>query len=77
MKERIKYTNENMGNVRVIRDFVPGPEQLVLTEQKVKVSISLSKSSLEFFKSRASRYHTAYPRMIRNRLDAYALQHMK
>ena len=77
MKQRIKYTDEDMGNVRVVDDFLPSPEQLALKEEKVKVTISLSKSSLEFFKSQASRYHTAYQRMIRNLLDAYALQHMK
>ena len=48
-----------------------------LKEEKVKVTISLSKSSLHFFKTQADRYHTAYQRMIRNLLDAYALQHMK
>lgn len=77
MKQRIKYTDENMGNVRVVDDFLPNPEQLALKDEKVKVTISLSKSSLRFFKSRADKYHTAYQRMIRNLLDAYALQHMK
>lgn len=77
MKQKIKYTDENMGNVRVVDDFLPSPEQLALKEEKVKVTISLSKSSLRFFKSQADKYHTAYQRMIRNLLDAYALQHMK
>ena len=77
MKPRIKYTNEDIGDVRVVDDFLPSPKQLALKEEKVKVTISLSKSSLEFFKSEANRYHTAYQRMIRNLLDAYAIQHMK
>jgi len=77
MKPRIKYTDGNMSNVRVVDDFLPSPEQLALKEENVKVTISLSKSSLRFFKSQAERYHTAYQRMIRNLLDAYALQHMK
>ena len=77
MKQKIKYTDEAMGNVRVVDDFLPNPEQLALKEEKVKVTISLSKSSLQFFKTQADRYHTAYQRMIRNLLDAYALQHMK
>ena len=77
MKQKIKYTDEDMGNVRVVDDFLPSPEQLALKEEKVKVTISLSKSSLQFFKTQADRYHTAYQRMIRNLLDAYAVQHMK
>ena len=77
MKQKIKYTDEAMGNVRVVDDFLPSPEQLALKEEKVKVTISLSKSSLQFFKTQADRYHTAYQRMIRNLLDAYAVQHMK
>lgn len=77
MKRKIKYTNEDMGSLRVVDDFLPSPEQLALKEEKVKVTISLSKSSLRFFKSQADKYHTAYQRMIRNLLDAYALQHMK
>ena len=77
MKPKIKYTDEDMGSTRVVEDFLPSPEQLALKEEKVKVTISLSKSSLRFFKSQADKYHTAYQRMIRNLLDAYAMQHMK
>lgn len=77
MKKKIEYTDEDMGTVRVVDDFLPSPEQLALKEEKVKVTISLSKSSLRFFKTQAEKYHTAYQRMIRNLLDAYALQHLK
>lgn len=76
MKHRIKYTDEHMGRLKVVEDFLPNPEQLALKDEKVKITISLSRSSLQFFKAQADRYHTAYQRMIRNLLDAYALQHM-
>ena len=49
MKSKIKYTNEPLGKIRVVRDFLPPPEQLVLKEDKVKITISLSKSSIDFF----------------------------
>lgn len=75
MKSKIKYTNEPMGKVRVVKDFLPSPKQLAFQEEKVKVTISLSRASLEFFKEQANRHHTAYQKMIRNLLDAYALQH--
>jgi predicted DNA binding CopG/RHH family protein len=77
MKKTIKYTNEPMGKVRVVKDFLPSPDQLAFKEEKVKVTISLSRNSLDFFKDQAQRHQTAYQKMIRNLLDAYALQHMK
>ena len=45
MKEKIKYKNEPMGKVRVVSDFLPSPEELVLKDETVKVTISLSKTS--------------------------------
>jgi len=66
-----------MGRTRVVKDFLPSPDQLAFKEQKVKVTISLSRASLEFFKDQAHRHRTAYQKMIRNLLDAYAVQHMK
>jgi predicted DNA binding CopG/RHH family protein len=77
MKSKITYTDEPLGNLKVVQDFLPSPEQLALKDEKVKVTISLSKASLQFFKAQAEKHHTAYQRMIRNLLDAYALQHTK
>jgi predicted DNA binding CopG/RHH family protein len=37
----------------------------------VKVTLALSKSSVEFFKSEAAKHHTQYQRMIRRLLDSY------
>jgi len=77
MKNKITYTDEPMGKVRVVADFLPSPEQLAFREEKVKITISLSKASLDFFKEQAHLHKTAYQKMIRNLLDAYAVQHMK
>ncbi|MBW1767175.1 MAG: CopG family transcriptional regulator [Deltaproteobacteria bacterium] len=72
MKERIKYTDEPIGKVRVIKDFLPSPEELALKEEMVKVTISLSKTSVDFFKDEAKKYNTQYQKMIRRLLDDYA-----
>jgi predicted DNA binding CopG/RHH family protein len=72
MKNRIAYTDEPMGDLKVVRDFLPRPEDLVFEEDTVKVTISLSRSSVEFFKKEARRHHTAYQKMIRRLLDLYA-----
>ena len=71
MKTKIKYTNEPI-EAKVIMDFLPPPEELAFREEGVKVTIALSKKSIEFFKSEASKHHTQYQRMIRQLLDMYA-----
>jgi hypothetical protein len=75
MSERIKYTNEPLGNLRVVPDFLPRPEDLVFRDDGVKVTIFLSKRSVEFFKNEARKHNTQYQRMIRRLLDAYAVHH--
>jgi hypothetical protein len=75
MKSKIKYTDEPMGKVKVIADFLPSPEDLALKNETVKVTISLSKTSVDFFKKEAKKYNTQYQKMIRRLLDEYtALQ---
>jgi predicted DNA binding CopG/RHH family protein len=60
-----------MGELRVIKDFLPLPDQLVLKEENVKVTISLKKSSVEFFKKEAKKRHISYQKMIRQLIDWY------
>jgi hypothetical protein len=72
MRKRIKYTDEPLGEVRVVRDFLPPPDQLVFREEPVKVTIALSRRSVEFFKAEATRHRTQYQKMIRRLLDQYA-----
>ena len=74
MKEKIKYTDEPMENVKVITDFLPSPEELVFKEETVKVTIALSKTSVEFFKEIALKNRTQYQKMIRRLLDEYVLR---
>jgi len=74
MKNATRYTDERLGELRVVRDFLPPPEQLVLKEDTVKVTISLSRSSVEFFKNLANQHGTQYQKMIRHLLDLYVTQ---
>ena len=75
-KKRIKYTDEPLGEIRIIDDFLPPPEELVFKEENVKVTITLSKASIEFFKKEAKKHKTQYQKMIRHLLDIYAEHHM-
>ena len=77
MKSKIKYTDEPMGDLRVVKDFLPPPDQLALKEENVKITISLRKSSVDFFKKEAQRHHTSYQKMIRRVIDWYASQYQK
>ena len=71
MKSKIKYTSEPL-KMEVVEDFLPPPEELVLKQDTVKVTIGLSKPTIEFFKTQARRNHTQYQKMIRHLLDLYA-----
>ena len=41
MKNKIKYTDEPMGKLKIIKDFLPKPEELALKEENIKITISL------------------------------------
>jgi predicted DNA binding CopG/RHH family protein len=58
--------------VRVVEDFLPSPDALVPREENVKVTLSLSRRSVDFFKQAAKARRVPYQRMIRALVDAYA-----
>ena len=72
MNAKIKYSDEDIGDVQVIPDFLPTPQELAFKEDTVKVTIALSKESVEFFKKEAIKHNTQYQKMIRRLLDVYA-----
>ena len=72
MKKKIIYSKGEIGDVEIINDFLPEPKNLVLKNDSVKITISLSKDSVKFFKSQASKHHIPYQKMIKNLLDKYA-----
>ena len=71
MKKKIKYSEEKIGNVKIVKDFLPRPEELVFKEDTVKITLNLSKSSIEFFKEIAQKHWSQYQKVIRNLLDRY------
>ncbi|MDA3918994.1 MAG: CopG family transcriptional regulator [Deltaproteobacteria bacterium] len=72
MKKKINDTDEPMGAVKVVPDFLPSPEELALKDETIKITIVLSKASVDFFKNEAQKYNTQYQKMIRRLLDEYA-----
>lgn len=71
MKKKIKYSDEKIGEIEVIKDFLPKPENLVFKENTVKITLNLSKSSIDFFKGIARKNGSQYQKIIRNLLDKY------
>ena len=71
MSKKIKYTDEPLGKLRVVSDFLPSPDELAFRDDTVKVTIALSKSSVAFFKREAKKHNTQYQKMIRRLLDVY------
>jgi len=76
-KENIKYTDEPIQIGEEVPNFLPKPEDLVFTESKKKVTISLEENSVAFFKREAQRLKVPYQRMIRNLLNEYVNHHKK
>jgi hypothetical protein len=72
MSGKTKYTDEAIGRLKIVDDFLPPPDQLAFRDETVKVTITLSKASVEFFKREAKRRGTPYQAMIRKLLDHYA-----
>jgi predicted DNA binding CopG/RHH family protein len=76
MKNKISYSDGPIGEVKVVDDFLPPPEELAFREETVKVTIALSKASVEFFKQEAAKHQVSYQKMIRRLLDEYTLRHI-
>ncbi len=71
MSKTIQYSNEPIGDLNLIPDFLPSPEELALKQQNTKVTISLSSESVAYFKDTAKKHHMQYQKMIRQLLDEY------
>ena len=75
MKKKIKYSDEPLDEVRIVEDFLSPPENLVFRDETVKITIALSRQSIEFFKQIAKKHSTQYQKLIRRLLDEYAVRH--
>ncbi len=67
-----RHSDEPVGKLTLVDDFLPSPEELFPKEKVVKVTIALDASTIEFFKLQASKFSTKYQRMMREVLKGYA-----
>ena len=72
MKKKIVYTDEPI-NAMVVENFLPSPDKLIFNEKKSRVTLTLSKKSLDFFKDAAKKHSASYQGMIRRLIDYYVV----
>ena len=75
MSRKTTLPDKPFGKLTRVKDFLPPPSQLVPREETVKVTLALSKESVEFFKEKAKKNKVPYQRMIRSLVDQYVGQH--
>lgn len=76
MNSQIQYSDEPLGEIRMVPDFLPSPEELALKSKNTKITISLSAESVAYFKDVAKKHHMQYQKIIRELLDEY-VEHQK
>ena len=61
------------GRMQEVEDFLPAPEDLIFRAEPemVKVTLTLHKETVDYFKDQAERLDASYQRMIRNLLSEY------
>ncbi len=63
---------EAIRSATVIDEFRPVPDELIPRDETVKVIISLTQKSVDFFKVSAEKQGVPYQTMIRKVLDLYS-----
>ena len=74
MNKKIKapeYTDEPIQLGERVTDFLPSPAELAMADETIKVTITLSRRSVDFFKKASQDEHVPYQKMIRRLLDDY------
>jgi predicted DNA binding CopG/RHH family protein len=77
MKKKTVYTEapKNVSKAitkgEIVADFLPPPYELVKKEPKAKITITLNRGSIDFFKKHARKNNVKYQTMINEVLDKY------
>jgi uncharacterized protein (DUF4415 family) len=79
MKKKIKYSNKfakdqkiDAKSLKVIKDFLPSPEELFPKEEKVKITIEIDVETYQFFQNLALSFDKKYQPLMREILRQYA-----
>lgn len=76
MRKKIHYEENPFGEVKLGKQIslprLPSPKELCYAEEQTKITLSVSKGSLSFFKEQAKKFNIPYQVMIRRLLDHYS-----
>lgn len=61
-----------VGKATRVIDFLPPPELLFKNDERIKITIEIEESTLEFFKEQANKTGNKYQRLMRQVLKQYA-----
>lgn len=70
-QDEVHYTDESLEFGESVSDFLPSPDELAQAERRVKITISLSAESVEYFQCVADQHRVSYQKLIRRLLDEY------
>ncbi|MGK7933672.1 MAG: hypothetical protein AB4041_19880, partial [Microcystaceae cyanobacterium] len=59
---------------KVVKDFLPSPDQLIPRKNKVKVTLELNEETISFFQAEAQKKQTSYQEIISVLVNQYAQQ---
>lgn len=83
MKKQTKYTKAPakiataITMSKAVTDLLPEPQKLAAKEASLKVTLLLTKNSVDFFKREAKALGYPYQKMIKNVIDIYAKHYQK
>ena len=74
-KQFLTDSDQPIGKLHRIPDFLPPPEELFPKREAVKVTLVMDKESVAFFRHEAHEVGMKYQRMIREVLREYSHRH--
>jgi predicted DNA binding CopG/RHH family protein len=77
MSKQIQYSDEPIGEIKLVADFLPPPSELAVKNKNTKITITLSSESVAYFKDVAEKHHMQYQKIIRQLLDEYVANQKK
>ncbi|TVQ49403.1 MAG: hypothetical protein EA365_00440 [Gloeocapsa sp. DLM2.Bin57] len=66
-----------IGNVTIVEDFLPSPEQLVPKKKTVSVTIEISEDSIKILQQKAENLNDSYQNIIIELIDNYIKQQLE
>lgn len=70
-KNKVKLGGKTTTKVNSFQSRMPSLDKLAQKEDSIKVTLSLTKASVEYFKNEAAKREVCYQVMIRNLIDEY------